>query len=191
MAPYVAARRLVNHWLERLAVRDRVIARLEQDSELPGPVKELALACARQLKDDPGRLNEVSWSVVSRPGKDKEAYALALAQAETARRLAPDDGNILNTLGVAQYRAGKFEAALATLTKSAELNPRGADEPADRAFIAMAHYQLGHHPEARKELDRLRKSRAKPEEWGAEGLGFVGEAEELIEGKKVGRQTSP
>jgi hypothetical protein len=49
---------------------------------------------------------------------------------------------ILNTLGVAQCRMGRYEEALATLTKSEQLN-RGRGDQADPAFLAMALHRLG------------------------------------------------
>src|SRR5581483_6568247 len=50
---------------------------------------------------DANALNKVSWEVVCTPGKQPQAYRDALVKAEKASELAPEDGNILNTLGVA------------------------------------------------------------------------------------------
>jgi len=116
---------------------------------------------------------------VRKPGRDKAAYELALAQAEAAYRLKPDP-EILNTLGVAQYRAGKFQQALETLEKSRKLNPQGADTSADVAFLAMAQYRAGQVADARKNLNKLRET-AKEMADDVEALGFLHEAETLIE----------
>ncbi|HLJ91834.1 MAG TPA: hypothetical protein VKU02_01445 [Gemmataceae bacterium] len=59
---------------------------------------------ARQKK-----LNRIVWAVVCKPGADPSAYRQALLQAKEAVGLAPQDGNILNTLGVAQYRLGQYQ----------------------------------------------------------------------------------
>ena len=57
-------------------------------------------------------------------------------------------------------------------------------QPADLAFLAMAHQQLGHKEQARAALARLRELMKQPV-WkqNAEAQGFLREAEGLIEGK--------
>ena len=95
------------HALHETLLRPMVRARLLADKTLSEPVRRRALTLAEQIPESAGRLNEVSWSVVSRPDATPEAYRLALEQAETACRLEPENGLILNTLGVAQYRAGR------------------------------------------------------------------------------------
>jgi tetratricopeptide (TPR) repeat protein len=49
---------------------------------------------------------------------------------------------------VAHYRAGDPKAAIAALEKSVELRKGG--DAFDRFFLAMSHYKLGNHEEARK-----------------------------------------
>jgi tetratricopeptide (TPR) repeat protein len=51
--------------------------------------------------------------------------------------------------GVMNYRAGKYEAAIADLNQSAHVSPRRAW---DWLILAMAHHQLGHADEAKKDL---------------------------------------
>ena len=53
-----------------------------------------------------------------------------------------------NTLGVARYRAGDFNAAVEALTKSMELHAGG--DGFDWFFLAMAHWQHGDKEQARK-----------------------------------------
>src|SRR5262249_31521304 len=112
-------------------------------------------------------------------------YAAALRRAEAAVRLAPGDGNDLNTLGVAQYRASRYAEALVTLTKSEKLNTsKDGPRPSDVAFLAMAQHQLGQKDEARSTLARLRELMKRPAwEKNADAQGFLREAEELIAGK--------
>ena len=86
------------------------------------------------------------------------SYAQALRYAEAACRLEPGNGNHLNTLGVAQYRAGRYQEALATLTRSDQIKskvPNGSPAPSDLAFLAMAQHRLGKKAEARATLARL------------------------------------
>ncbi len=119
------------------------------------------------------------------PANPKEDLR-ALRLAEAARWLAPENGSILNTLGVAQYRVGKYKDATVTLTQSGKINkagPRGL-QPADLVFLAMAHFQLGQKDKAAENLNKLRETMKRPQ-WArnAEARPFLREAEELIAGK--------
>jgi Tfp pilus assembly protein PilF len=139
------------------------------------------LALADQMPESPSRLNDVSWAVASQRGAPPEAYRLALRQAEAASKLAPTNGDLLNTLGVAQYRAGHYREAVATLTQSDRINSAGArgPQPADLAFLALAHHRLGEPDQARSALGRLRASMKKPEHAStSEAQMFQSEAEE-------------
>ena len=77
----------------------------------------------------------------------------------------PDDGVLLETLGIAQYRCGLTEEALATLTRSVDLN-QGA-YPTGLAFLALTQHRLGHPEEARNALGRLRDVMKSPQ-WSGE-----------------------
>jgi hypothetical protein len=71
--------------------------------------------------------------------------------------------------------------ALATLTRSNALNKE--KEPADLAFLAMAHQWLGHPAEARAVLDRLREvmRQVTPDvSQAAENLAFLAGAEAVV-----------
>jgi hypothetical protein len=64
----------------------------------------------------------------------------------------------LNTLGAALYRAGRFQEAISRLEEG--IRKRGGESsPQDWTFLALAHHQLRHHPEADAWLDRLRTYR--------------------------------
>jgi hypothetical protein len=117
-----AALPLVRALFDKLLLRAEVLAALHADKTIPEPIRQQALAMAERYREDAARLNHSSWTVVRHPGASPEQYGLALHWAETACRLQPGDGILLNTLGVAQYRAGKFLEALATLTRSEALN---------------------------------------------------------------------
>ena len=138
-------------------------------------MRERALALAERSPEDANALNEASWAAVRRRDATATDYRQALRQAEAACRLSPDNGTYLNTLGVAQYRAGKYADAVATLTRSDQLNSRGPDGsiPADMAFLALAQYRLGHIEKARGTLGRLHEAMKRPR-WAndAESQGF-------------------
>ena len=67
--------------------------------------------------------------------------------AKLAIETEPQVADYWNTLGVAQYRAGKMDAAIEALDKAVVLR-EGADG-FDGFFLAMAHWQLDHKAEAR------------------------------------------
>jgi Tfp pilus assembly protein PilF len=156
---------------------------LRKDPTLSEADREVALQLAETLRENAGQLNEVAWKVVRARDAGKDAYARALSQAEAAVQVAPKDGNILNTLGVAQYRVGRYANALATLTESEILNAtKEGSIPADLAFLAMAQHHLGKKKDAKATLDRFRKVMRRAL-WArdAESVSFLREAEELIE----------
>ena len=76
----------------------------------------------------------------------------------------PDDADALTTRGILHYRLADFALALATLEISAAYH---ADEtrlgtPADLAFLAMVHHQLGNHDDARQMLAHLQEAMKDP-----------------------------
>jgi hypothetical protein len=84
---------------------------------------------------------------------------------------------------VAYYRVGNYEKALEVLSRSDKihaLKDKGSN-PADLAFLAMTHHQLGHYKEAEAKLELLRE-RMKDPLWAqdAGAQGFLREAEELL-----------
>jgi len=107
--------------------------------------------------------------------------------------LRPAAWNVLNTLGVSQYRVGDYENALVTLNRSEAI--RTADwasagvqpEPAPEnlGFIAMSLHKLGRVDEAEVTLDRLRDL-VKDEQYAQDeqAKAILSEAERLIEGEK-------
>jgi tetratricopeptide (TPR) repeat protein len=133
----------------------------------------------------PEQLNDSAWRVVRERRANPDAYARAFQQAEAAVRAAPENGYILNTLGVAQYRMGRYAEALATLTKSEKMNAtKEGSHPADLAFLAMSRQHLGQEEEAQKTLARLREVVQHPR-WfrDAEARAFMREAEEIVKEK--------
>jgi tetratricopeptide (TPR) repeat protein len=182
--------RLLQGFFERLLLREDVLEGLRADATLSEPLRAQALVAAERYPEDAGRLNEESWNVVRPPGGERAAYLRALRLAQAACRIAPQNGTYLNTLGVAQYRAGQYRAALVTLTRSDQLNSQtlGSSIPEDLAFLAMTHFRLGDIEKADAAFVRLREAidlmhRVKKPGWvvsAAYAQGFLGEAESLI-----------
>jgi len=133
----------------------------------------------------PEQLNDAAWQVVRERRAKPDEYARALEQSEAAVQGAPENGNILNTLGVARYRTGHYAEALATLTKSEKMNAtKDGSHPADLAFLAMAQHQLGQKKEAQSTLEKLHDV-MKNLRWfkDPEARGFLREAEETLKEK--------
>jgi len=90
---------------------------------------------------------------------------------------------------VGQYRAGRFPVALATLIESDRLNVAKSKQslPADLAFLAMCHHQLGHKQEALAYLRRLRERVKQPDQSkNRDNPEFLREAQGLIDCTQTG-----
>jgi Flp pilus assembly protein TadD len=108
-------------------------------------------------------------------------YQFAWQQAQAACQLAPEPSACRTTLGMAQYRLGKYQEAARTLAQ-ADLSQQA--NPAELAFLAMAQHQLGHKEQAQDVLARLRKIVQQPQ-WikDDEAQSFLHEAETVLGGK--------
>jgi tetratricopeptide (TPR) repeat protein len=91
--------------------------------------------------------------------------------------LAQKEAGHWNTLGVAQYRAGDFKAAIEALNKSMELRKGG--DSFDWFFLAMAHWRLDKKDEARKWYERAVQWMEKYHRDNEELRRFRAEAEEM------------
>src|SRR5262249_27242856 len=85
-----------------------------------------AIDCYRKViainPKDAAALNGLAWKFATCADLKLRNPAEAVKLAEASTRLAPQDGANWNTLGVAHYRAGEYEAAVAALTRSMELS---------------------------------------------------------------------
>jgi Flp pilus assembly protein TadD len=130
--------------------------------------------------------NHVAWFLARYPdarfrgpGRAVELARKAVELARKAVELAPKQGMFWNTLGVAQYRAGEWKAAIAALEKSESLAP-DKHLAFNGFFLAMAHWQLGHKDEARAWYDRAVAWTDKYRVNDEELMHFRAEAEELM-----------
>jgi Flp pilus assembly protein TadD len=125
---------------------------LEQTGDLPGA--DDAFRRGIELGgDDSGTLNGIAWLLVSDPRLASVRPSWALRMGKRAVRLNPQAAHVWNTLGVAHYRAGDWEAAIETLEKAEGLAP-GKDFAFKAFFLAMAHWQKGERDEARSWYDK-------------------------------------
>jgi serine/threonine-protein kinase len=93
-------------------------------------------------------LNILAWYLTNCSNLKIRDPHRAIELAKKAVELAHERGINWNTLGVAQYRAGDWVAALKTLDKSREYQNGG--DAYDFFFLAMASWQLGKKTEALK-----------------------------------------
>jgi Tfp pilus assembly protein PilF len=175
------AEAIVRPLFARLFLRDDVLAALEAQPAADPEIQAACLKLAETWPDSARNFNNAGWALVRDHGRPDVIYQRGLRLAMAACRLESDNGLYLDTLGVAQYRAGLVAEALATLTRSNTTNKE--KEPADLAFLAMAHQRLGHPAEARAMLHRLRDllRQANPNVGqSAENLAFLAEAEAVV-----------
>jgi uncharacterized protein HemY len=90
----------------------------------------------------------------------------AVDLARKAVDAAPNDGGARNALGLAYYRTADWQASLASFDKAMAL--RNGGDGSDWCFVAMAHWQLGHHEEARQWYDRAVEWINQHEPWNYE-----------------------
>jgi WD40 repeat protein/tetratricopeptide (TPR) repeat protein len=139
-----------------------------------------------ELKDvTPMELNNLAWMLATGPPAERAA-ATALELAERAVRLAPEESVYLNTLGVAQYRAGRYREAIATLERSLAWSKARWDAY-DLFFLAMGHAKVGDRARARDHFDRAVKwtdaRKNLPPKDAAELKMFRAEAEQTLAAK--------
>ena len=141
------------------------------------------LSKAAELEEDAHELNLASWSTAADPNEEKEEYRRALRWAEAAVRHEPGNFAFVNTLGVLQYRNGRYRDAIATLTRSDEAhrNSETGPQPLYLAFLAMAHHALGESDKAREYLRQLTSLCEQPA-WKAdqEAIWFLNEARQRV-----------
>jgi WD40 repeat protein/tRNA A-37 threonylcarbamoyl transferase component Bud32 len=146
---------LVQSLFSKLVLREDVLDNLRVDATLSESDRSQAISLAEKLQLDAISLNNESWSVARRAGETPAAYFRAVRFAEAACRLDSGSGAFLHTLGVAQYRAGLYKAALATLSRAEEIRSSVDYLSSCRAFLAMTHFHLGEVQMAHTLLDQL------------------------------------
>ncbi len=150
---------------DALADLDSLIQRYPQDSRLytvRGQAhdrlghRDEALADMKQAAESPqagaNSYNNLAWRLATGPVRPARSAA-GMVLARKAVAMAPDTAIYLNTLGVAQYRAGQYAEAITTLEKSLAAS-KGESDGFDLFFLAMARHKLG-------QIDRG-KSRPQP-----------------------------
>jgi tetratricopeptide (TPR) repeat protein len=157
-----------------------VIDYLQKTPTIRPQARQLALALVDRYHEEtnPETYHQESWAVARQPYLNGFQYRFALLQAEHACRLAPDEDRYRAALGAAQYRVGRYQEALASLTHADQPD---ASQPVELAFLAMAQHRLGRAADARSTLSRLRNL-ATQSRWkeDADARDLMHEAEALV-----------
>jgi tetratricopeptide (TPR) repeat protein len=124
--------------------------------------------------------NQLAWIIAASPNSNRYDAAEALRNGEKAVSLEPEVGAYWNTLGVANYRAGNWKAAMTALDKSIQLGDEAY--AIDRLFLAMANKRLGQHNDAQSWYDQAAKWIDANAPDDKELIRFRREAEELLFG---------
>jgi serine/threonine protein kinase/WD40 repeat protein len=129
--------------------------------------------------------NNLAWILATGHASTRDPQR-AMSLARRAIELAPEQAIYLNTLGVAQYRAGRYREAVSILEKSLTAGGGGSDA-FDLFFLTMARFKLGQIAQARADFDRAVKWRrdhpnlTQPD-WSDELDAFQTEARALLDG---------
>jgi tetratricopeptide (TPR) repeat protein len=91
--------------------------------------------------------NDLAWLLLCHADSAARNPARALALATQVVRECPGQAVYWNTLGVAYFRSGNFQAAVPALQRAIDLDASGS--PFDHVYLAMAHARLGHRELAR------------------------------------------
>ncbi len=141
---------------------------------LAGREKKLHL----EHPDTQKSMNTLAWLLTNCPEQKLRDPARALELAKRVVARAPKNGDFQNTLGVARYRTGDWQGAIAALTESVKLREGG--DGTDWFFLAMAHRRLGDKDQARSWYDKAVEWMEKKKSQDAELRQFRAEAAEVL-----------
>jgi tetratricopeptide (TPR) repeat protein len=163
--------------LEEALAAGEASLRLKPDQAEPDQAElrpRLALVC-----------NDLAWTLATGPVHTRDP-ARALDLARRAVELTPDQAIYHNTLGVALYRAARYDESVTVLERSLAAG-RGEADAFDLFFLAMARHQLGQIARARADFDRAvrwRRDHPNPPQpgWSEELDTFQAEGQALLDG---------
>jgi WD40 repeat protein len=181
------AREIVDELHRTHRLYSDIMAQLQDNTSLDARVRGVAQRIvSSRIWWDPLTLLWDARRIVISPDKTPEQYRSALADAQKADTLEPNDPWILTTLAGAQYRIGAYDEALRMLKRAEKLraDPQGESDPAALAFTAMALHRMGRTDEAKSTLERLHVAFRNQVDSIEVMKPLIAEAEALIEGRK-------
>ena len=153
------AHNLIAHLVRKPMLKDEILDQLPKMKTISEPLRQEALALAAALENPSEILALAALDIVKYPDRSEDQYRRALRWLEEANWVSPNDEDVVETLGVALYRLGRFEEAAVTLKRSFDLNKTSdpvSENLLELIFLAMAQHRLGREEEARKTLAQAR-----------------------------------
>jgi serine/threonine protein kinase/WD40 repeat protein/tetratricopeptide (TPR) repeat protein len=124
--------------------------------------------------------NNVAWELATSPNPSHREPSLAVELGKQATRKAPGVAKYWNTLGVAHYRTGQWQAAVNALEEVEKMAP-GKHSILNAFLLAMCHHQLGDPAKAKHYYDRaLRRCEENQGRLSAKLKAFRAEAEAVL-----------
>lgn len=143
------ANRFADGWLKEHAKDDRFRLYLAEFAgarkDYPAAIKQYRTLLDSQ-PDNAALMNNLAWAM----GQAKDPKAVELA--EKAYKLAPEQANIVDTLGTLLVAKGDTERGVELMKKANKLAPAN---PAIKLNLAKAMIKAGSTADAKKELDEL------------------------------------
>jgi tetratricopeptide (TPR) repeat protein len=174
---------------EKLAASYAMLGQLLEGARRWQEMSDLLEEALKVVPKEASLNNAAAWFLATCPAVKLRDPARAVSLAEKA--LAVDrkephqvlkTGDIWNTLGVARYRAGHWQAAVEALEQSRKLREGG--DAVDWLFLAMAHQKLGH-------AEQAGKCYAQAVQWlknNPQALTDPGQAEQFARFRKEGEE---
>jgi tetratricopeptide (TPR) repeat protein len=156
------------------------VARADTRAKL-GRIEEALSDVSKALKMDAPlseQKHSLAWFLATCEDLRLRRVDRALELANQALKQAPRDAATWTTVGVAEYRAGHWQAAADALQKSSDLKYYRVARTG--FFRVMAHWQLGQKGEARRWYDKAVEWMEKNRPQDKELRRFRAEAEELM-----------
>lgn len=112
---------------------------------LKGNVQEYATYVASLSKTvSPAQANDTAWAMLLLPGVLKDYTPVVELGQKALASVSPDPvskSNVLNTLGVALYRAGRYDEARVSLEESDRISPETM-KMMNTVFLALCYHHL-------------------------------------------------
>ena len=137
-------------------------------------------------------INGGVWKIVHLPGQPAERYQIAVEAADEMLEHHPTMSFDLNTIGLAYYRAGRYERAIELHRQAIAANGGGThyNIASDWAIIAMSQWKLGRFVDAKSSL-AVAVAAAQGGEKSEDIAALVAEAVAMIDPASTQPSTAP
>ena len=110
-----ATNQMVADLFGQMPLRADVLERLRTLPGMSASRRQEVFTVAQTFPENSSTLNNLARELVKLSGGEMSGYRKAVRYSEEACQLEPENGEFLNTLGVAYYRVGNYEKALDVL----------------------------------------------------------------------------